>query len=343
LLPHLETSPRLQSLPDDIDGIVARTSPSLAALATRQGIPLVNVWTSGPPQPHPTLHPALGPTGRLAAQHLMDRRFNHFGFIGHPRYRWSIRLESVFRSLLKDTAHSYRRVLVPYHPREEAKWDRTMKLLDEWIDQLTPPVGIFVPHQWTCLFFMNLCHRRGLRIPDDVGLITLDESDHYAPLFDVPITTVDEGFRRMGRVAVDLLTELMAGKTLPHDHYVSPTGLTPRRSTDVFAVDDRSIADALRYIWDHIAEKIGADDVAERLGLERHQLEYRFRKAVGRSPSQEIYRARLMRARQFLSESDDSIGDVAQASGFRDARHLFVSLRKETGLSPREYRNRHRR
>ena len=60
-----------------------------------------------------------------------------------------------------------------------------------------------------------------------------------------------------------------------------------------------------------------ADVVADRL-LSRRALEIRFRKALGRSPHQEIQRVRLERARRLLRETDLAIPRVAEAAGYGD-------------------------
>ncbi|HVL15286.1 MAG TPA: helix-turn-helix domain-containing protein, partial [Gemmata sp.] len=111
-----------------------------------------------------------------------------------------------------------------------------------------------------------------------------------------------------------------------------------RESTDPEAVTDPELGTALRYIRDHGREAIGVDDIARASGVSRSSLERRFRAALGRGPLAELIRVRVERAKRLLTDSALSVKEVARAAGFHDARHLSVTFRAKTGLSPVEYR-----
>ena len=46
--------------------------------------------------------------------------------------------------------------------------------------------------------------------------------------------------------------------------------------------------------------------------------------------------------RNLLEETDQSLTDIAQAAGFYDFSHFFHTFRRERGLTPAQYRARHR-
>ncbi len=64
---------------------------------------------------------------------------------------------------------------------------------------------------------------------------------------------------------------------------IGPGQLIVRRSSDVYAVDDTMVADAMRYIAAHYADEIGVADVVSHLPTTQRSLQRRFRRTLGRS------------------------------------------------------------
>jgi transcriptional regulator GlxA family with amidase domain len=81
-------------------------------------------------------------------------------------------------------------------------------------------------------------------------------------------------------------------------------------------------------------------DWAGAVGLERRTFERRFQAAFGLPPGSWLRRRRLGQAKELLTTSRRSWDEIAAACGYADPgsfRRLFV---RETGLGPREYRQR---
>jgi LacI family transcriptional regulator len=72
--------------------------------------------------------------------------------------------------------------------------------------------------------------RRGLRVPEDMGLACFGEIE-LASLLDPFLTVIREPAYEAGRVAMELLHERIAGSDAPPRHRVLPVELVPRRST----------------------------------------------------------------------------------------------------------------
>ena len=88
------------------------------------------------------------------------------------------------------------------------------------------------------------------------------------------------------------------------------------------------------------AEQIDFDDVARRFGYSLHNFTRMFKDATATSPHNYLVRLRLGIAMRALRTSDDSVTDIAFASGFNDSNYFSYSFRKLTGLAPTEYRKR---
>ena len=71
-------------------------------IATRK--PVVNVSGVLPDLPLPRVGVDHVAVGRLAACHLLDRGFRHFGFVGYPDHAFSVGRETGFRTTVEEQA-----------------------------------------------------------------------------------------------------------------------------------------------------------------------------------------------------------------------------------------------
>src|SRR6266404_2102949 len=65
-----------------------------------------------------------------------------------------------------------------------------------------------------------------------------------------------------------------------------------------------------------------------------------FQESVGATPYHYVLSLRIDEAKRRLSETEDSITDVALGTGFSHAQHFSTSFRKATGLTPSSFRQR---
>lgn len=114
----------------------------------------------------------------------------------------------------------------------------------------------------------------------------------------------------------------------------------PRPATAPFAkpLNDRLVAEAVRFIWGHGQPELTAADVAAHLPITRRSLERRFQKILGHTILDEIMRCRLERARRLLAETDMPLKAVAYAAGFSGAGRMSKVFRRAERISPAEYR-----
>jgi iron complex transport system substrate-binding protein len=94
----------------------------------------------------------------------------------------------------------------------------------------------------------------------------------------------------------------------------------------------------LRYPRQHCTEAIDLEELAQRFGYLPRHLRRVFREATATTPQDYLLKLRLGRAMRALRTSDASITDVVLASGFGDGNYFSSTFRKQTGLSPSDYR-----
>jgi AraC family transcriptional regulator len=98
----------------------------------------------------------------------------------------------------------------------------------------------------------------------------------------------------------------------------------------------------LRQITDWMAENVARefnlDELAAQAGLSKFYFNRLFKSAVGVSPSRYHINLRMDEARRLLRETKKSIIVVALDVGYANPSHFAQLFRKETGLSPSDYR-----
>lgn len=82
------------------------------------------------------------------------------------------------------------------------------------------------------------------------------------------------------------------------------------------------------------AQSWGVEVMASRVSLSRAQLTRRFRKAAGMAPTRYVIQTRLQRAQELILESDLSLGQVADALGYRDIYFFSRQFKQFMGHSP---------
>ena len=106
------------------------------------------------------------------------------------------------------------------------------------------------------------------------------------------------------------------------------------------ATEDVIVARACQYIWNHHEPSINVNDVVKHLRVARRTLERRFRDHLGISIFDEIMKCRIERAKQMLSDTTLTLGEIANLSGFSRTYRMNTEFQKYEGLLPSTYRDR---
>jgi transcriptional regulator GlxA family with amidase domain len=83
-------------------------------------------------------------------------------------------------------------------------------------------------------------------------------------------------------------------------------------------------------------------DVAWEIGVSSEAIRREFRRRFGDSPMHYFTSFRVASVAQILADSDRPLRDLAEQFGFYDEFHLSRVFRRHVGVSPSEYRARHR-
>ena len=122
-----------------------------------------------------------------------------------------------------------------------------------------------------------------------------------------------------------------------------PSHVVIRQSTDVLAIEDKDIVQAIRFIREHYKEPITVDDVAREINLSRRHLYKKFMQTVGHSVFDEIRKNRINHICKLLIETDWSVYKIATSAGFTGIEHIARYFQNATNMTPNEYRKKNGR
>lgn len=95
---------------------------------------------------------------------------------------------------------------------------------------------------------------------------------------------------------------------------------------------------AREYLHANFDNSFQIADVAEAVGVHPVHLARTFRRYYDTSPSSYLRRLRLDWVARRLVKSDEPLYELAKSAGFSDQSHLTRQFKRQTGLTPGQYR-----
>ena len=149
--------------------------------------------------------------------------------------------------------------------------------MNRWLRSLPVPIGLLACDDERGRQVLEACRAAGLRVPEDVAVIGVDNDELLCDLSDPALSSVVLDTLRAGFEAAKLLDGLMSGRVNgTHRIQVQPLYVLARRSTDTTAVDDPHVAAAVRFIHDFSNRPINVADIVAHVGISRRSLELAF-------------------------------------------------------------------
>lgn len=102
-------------------------------------------------------------------------------------------------------------VSVPY---SEKIYDRLdyFQYIEDALDKYPEADGIFASADIIAAQLMQVCHRRGIRVPEDMKIVGFDDTT-IAACTTPPLTTIHQPVKEMAEMAVSVLISINEGKT----------------------------------------------------------------------------------------------------------------------------------
>lgn len=327
-------------------GLLTHRSPDTPLISNliKDGCKVVRIGTDPDPKYDKTVQAVLSDNaeaGKLAAKHFANCQFKNVGFVGDLESKKPSTLFQEFEKQalkmnckcfilkLKSNQKLTPKALYRYHSKQ---------ILD-WLKKLPKPIAVFASSDMIAAGIYTTARMGGFAVPEDVALLGYGNDLSICNYLPVPLSSVDMNYEEQGRVAFQILHDLILGKKkVSEPIMITPRRIVGRQSTDILAVDDPIVASALKYIWDNYRNQITINEIASLMGVSRSVLTRKFRKHLGRGVHQELKRKRLERACRYLRNNTKVLEDISKDSGFSTVTNFYIAFKKAFGITPSAYR-----
>jgi DNA-binding LacI/PurR family transcriptional regulator len=213
-----------------VDGVIVASStlpPSLAATFRQAGIAAVHAF--GRPSPRPPVHVAgidNVACGRMAAGALLARGHARVGFLGGPATATSTedRMAGFLTALgghpgvIASTSHA-----------SDYTFDAGRAEMQRLLAAGQPAEAYFCADDMLATGALSAIREAGLRVPEDIGLIGLNDME-MARWPDIGLTTIRQPVDRIIAAAIDLVSATIANPALPPEIRLFPCRIVERRT-----------------------------------------------------------------------------------------------------------------
>jgi DNA-binding LacI/PurR family transcriptional regulator len=180
---------------------------------------------------------------RDATRHLVDLGHKRIGYLGN---QFGLQADTDrfagYRQILEEADIGFQPELVAHG---DGRPEGGMHAMARLLALPEPPTAVFCYNDMEALGAMRAAREHGLSIPGDLSVVGLDDL-FLASYTDPPLTTVQQPKQQMGRLAAQILLELLsggkpesrvtlAGTLIVRQSTAPPRSARPGRSTDVLA------------------------------------------------------------------------------------------------------------
>lgn len=329
------------------DGVIARIeNKRMADVVRRLEVPCVDIRGSVEVDGFARVLTDDRKVVELAADHLSSNGLRHLAYCGFPGVDFSMLRQRAFEENVPTPRGEkliFHSELVDGPPVEMQSYEQRGTLdageLRAWLKSLPKPVGIIACNDQRGRQVLEACAAIDLKVPYEVAVVGVDDDDVVCELSNPTLTSVAPNVEVVGFEAAKLLDHRMAGGAFPpHVVLIPPIAVELRGSSDVTAVSDPTLVQAIRFIRSKIGDGINVKDVLAHVNVSRSTFERQFREHLGCTPYDYILRFRVDRVKQLLADTNYPLAQITHMAGFRGVAHMTAVFRMRTGQTPGQYR-----
>lgn len=325
------------------DGVIARIETDAIARAVgATKLPVVDVSAARRLPQVPWVETDDDKIAEVAIEHFAGRGLSSVAFCCESEFNWARWRRDAF------VKHAQLRGMnvATFDLASDAtgkSWSRQRPRVMEWLKRLPEPCGVMAAYDSLARRLLDLCSQIDRDVPHSLAVLGVDDDPILCQLASPALSSVIPDAEQAGYVAANLLETMMSGRAVAASAVLlAPLGVATRRSTDTVAVDDPDVERAARFILTNACAGIQVSDAVATTQLTRRALELRFKSALGKTPHELITSTRIARVEQLLRETPMSLERIAERCGFDYPEYLCRLFRKETGMTPSQYRSLHR-
>lgn len=281
-------------------------------------------------------------TGRLVAEHFLERGFRHFAFYSDSTNWSQVERGDAFERHLRQRGQScqtWRWEDQPTRAAKGQKWAARRRWLMQHLNSAPKPLALFAANGSLAVEAHEVCADARLGVPHEVAIVGMDDYLLSVGAHRSHISGVDTRLEEQGYRGAELLDRMMrTGRTPTRPLRIQPSQVVTRKSSDVLAVPHDGVCKALRYILSHFAEPVVIRDIAAAAGMSERSLHLAFTTHLGTTPGMKLIETRMEHARRLLVRSDQKIEQIASHCGYPSLNAFYMAFKKSSGSTPAEFR-----
>ncbi len=110
------------------------------------------------------------------------------------------------------------------------------------------------------------------------------------------------------------------------------------KHTGKIGEDNQYIREAIQLMQEYYATSISINDICNFIYLSPCHFKRVFKECIGQTPHRYLMDIRLEKAKELLGRKENSVEETAKLCGFVNAGHFAVAFKRNTSLSPSEYK-----
>ena len=271
--------------------------------------------------------------GRIAANFFLHQHYEHYAFLGLKDILWSeLRLDG-FEERIRThfmQVHAYRTVNVT------EEWQQ----ISEWIGKLPKPVALFTCNDAMAKRVTEICHSQGIRIPDEIGLLGVDDDEFLCNISYPSLSSIRLDFEKQGREIGRGIFEMIAHNEVWVMRVpIEPVGIVERMSTRKRQISDPVVKRITEYMDEHYASEKCLKEALSPIPLSRRAIEMRFHKEMApQTMLSYLESLRIGHLARLLKSGDMPVKEAGARVGLGDSTNVARLFKRYRGCTPSEYR-----
>lgn len=265
---------------------------------------------------------------------LLNREIYAFVGYGDPTVWWTVERYAAYASAIG--MHGKNCVTLPEFP---LPYTKRLEHLRKWLLSFHSPVAVFAANDDVAAEVADAAVNVGLKIPEDVALIGVDDDVEVCERMNPTISSVRPDFENAGYICAEWLDRKLHEKDVVGGiRRFGMLYVAHRESTRKKGFTDKRVACAIEFIRKRACDGIGVAEVAATMGCSRRFAEILFARHTERTILQELTEARLEMAKSLLGRRGIPISEIAARCGWSSSATLRRVFAERYGKSPRDWR-----
>jgi len=280
--------------------------------------------------------------GKIAAEYFLNRGFKNFAYCGAALpTSWSTQRAASFKEHIFDKHNNP--TFSDWISTDIPKWDLEQKTMAQWLLSLPKPVAVFACNDERGQHVLNACRLADIKVPFEVAVLGVDNDDILCNLSDPPLSSIVLNFEKAGFQTAQAISDLARpGANGKKEITIEPVNVITRLSTDITAIEDKTVLSALNFIKKNADKAVQVSDVAAYIGMTERGLQKKFHKALDTSVMKEINRVRIDEFCDLLVKTDLTLWEIAGKLGFSSFDNISRFFQSQIGMPPTRYRKLHK-